>query len=89
MKEDTARVESAGEWQEPLDMGPVVADADDAAVSRFADGVKRAIHRRLFGASVVEFCVLGPGVVAVGLLVGVAGCWGARGRGPERKGEGK
>lgn len=87
MTADEAPAEPSGESQAPLDMGPVAAGQDNAAAERFAGGVKRAIHRRLFGASIVEFCIIGPGIVAVGLLIGVAGSWIGRRRGPERKGE--
>ena len=87
MKAGDAPVEPAEESQAPLDMGPVAAGRDDAAADRFAGGVKRAIQRRLFGASIVEFCVIGPGIVLVGLLLGVAGYRSFSRRAPERKGD--
>lgn len=87
MTANGAPAEPAGESQAPLDMGPVAAGQDDAAADRFAGCVKRAIHRRLFGASIVEFCVIGTGIVVVGLLVGIAGSRSFSRRAPERKGD--
>ncbi len=87
MTADEAPAEPSGESQAPLDMGPVAAGQDNAAADRFAGGVKRAIQRRLFGASIVEFCVIGPGIVVAGLLVGIAGYRSFSRRTAERKGD--
>ena len=70
---------------EPLDMSPEASEPEEAGSDRFARGVKRAIQRRLFGASIVEFCVIGPGIVVAGLLVGIAGYRRFSRRAPERK----
>lgn len=87
MTADESPAEPSGESQAPLDMGPVAAGQDNAAADRFAGGVKRAIQRRLFGASIVEFCVIGPGIVVAGLLVGIAGYRSFSRRTAERKGD--
>ena len=81
-----ASVPPGADSQERLDMSPEASEPEEAASDRFARGVKRAIHRRLFGASIVEFCVIGPGIVVACLLVGVAG-YRRFSRAPERKGD--
>lgn len=87
MNEGGAPVPADEDRQLPLDRLSPVGKQDDAEADRFARGVKRAIQRRLFGASIVEFCVLGPGIVVAGLLVGIAGYRRFSRREPERKGD--
>ena len=84
---NAAQAPPGADSTEPLDMVPAVADPPEGTDGRFARGVKRAIQRRLFGASIVEFCVIGPGIVVAGLLVGVAGYRRFNRRAPERKGD--
>lgn len=57
-------------------------DADESLVGR----VRRSIHRRLFAASVVELCVLGPALAVLEFVIAVIAFWRNDGRtGPRRK----
>ena len=57
-------------------------DADESFVGR----VRRSIHRRLFAASVVEFCVLGPALAVLEFVVAVIAFWRGDGR-PQPQGK--
>ena len=76
---------------EPVDLLPPSTAEDRAAGAVFGQRVERAIHRRLLGSSIADFCVLGPAVVVVGLAVAVVGYWHrgghARGEREEREEE--
>ena len=63
----------------PVPMLPPAGAADTAHES-FVGRVRRSIQRRLFAASVVEFCVLGPALAALEFVVAVIAFW--RGDGP-------
>lgn len=63
------------ELLEPIDMLPPPAEDDESADAMFGRRVERAIHRRLLGSSITDFCVLGPALVALGLAVAVVGYW--------------
>ncbi|MYD69338.1 MAG: hypothetical protein F4W89_01130 [Acidobacteria bacterium] len=63
------------ELQEPIDMLPPPAEGDARAGAAFGQRVERAVHRRLLGSSITDFCVLGPALVALGLVVAVVGYW--------------
>ena len=74
------------ELHEPVELLPPPAEDDDVAGAVFGQRVQRAIHRRLLGTSITDFCVLGPAVVALGLVVAVVGYW-QHGRAREEKGD--
>lgn len=62
------------------------ASADGDAVGSFVGRVRRSIHRRLFAASMVEFCVLGPSLAVLEFVVAVIAFWRGDGHtGPRRK----
>ncbi|MDE2880778.1 MAG: hypothetical protein OXP70_02900 [Acidobacteriota bacterium] len=63
----------------PVPMLPP-AGATDAADESFVGRVRRSIQRRLFAASVVEFCILGPALAVLEFVVAVIAFW--RGDGP-------
>ncbi len=63
------------ELQEPIDMLPPPTEDDEVTGAMFGRRVERAVHRRLLGASITDFCVLGPTLVALGLVVAVVGYW--------------
>lgn len=60
--------------EEPVLMLPP-ADAGGDAGESFVGRVRRSIQRRLFAASVVEFCVLGPALAVLEFLVAVIAFW--------------
>lgn len=63
---DSVRELTEEEMGPPFDFGALVeADEDSPFVAR----VRRAVHRRLLGSSVVEFCLLGPAVVVLELVL--------------------
>lgn len=59
-----------GDLEEPVDLSALAEDEETAAP--FVGRLRRSVHRRLLGSNVVEFCVLGPAVVLLELVVAVA-----------------
>lgn len=55
----------------PIDLRPLVEEAP-ADHRIFIDRLRRSVHRRLLGGSIIEFCVLGPAVVLLEALVAIA-----------------
>ena len=64
--DDSAHEPSEEEMGPPVDLSPLT---EDDGYSPFVGRVRRALHRRLLGSSVLEFCVVGPAVVALELLL--------------------
>ncbi len=51
------------------------AGATAAAAESFVGRVRRSIQRRLFAASVVEFCILGPALAVLEFVIAVVAFW--------------
>lgn len=75
------------EFHEPVELLPPPAEDDDVVGAVFGQRVQRAIHRRLLGSNITDFCVLGPALVALGLVVAVVGYWHRGERAHEEKGD--
>ena len=74
-----------GNRERPVSMLPPASARGDASES-FVGRVRRSIHRRLFAASVVEFCILGPALAVLEFVITVIAFWrGDTRTGPPRK----
>ena len=65
-EDDSAAEPSEADMGAPIDFSLLTEDDGD---SPFVGRVRRSVHRRLLGSSVLEFCLVGPVVVVMELVL--------------------